>query len=345
MCGSKLATWESFTHFILKLHNPATFSEALYSSAAIRMAKSVSAAPGSVPLTEMCFASRRLMCTEPRDRVYALLGVANQGRTTIEPDYRMPLPALANALLRIKHEFQGCPEVIEDIENQCIELEDFLFMDRGSMFDFTGRPGSFPTPSNIPVDPSDIAVGKILRTLAVEETLQEIGCHSVNEALVDAAENGNDTDLEKILALEKQFNTPEQRLDQQRLDLDRLFSPLLAAIQKGNHRAVRLLIGIGGYDVGLDISHHREELLLTTIDRLDVEMARILLDSNNGSPSYGEAPLRLAVNRVNDQRRLICGRTEEATAMVQLLLYRGKVAVPCSMFENCNMVQSGRRPA
>ncbi|KAK4957611.1 hypothetical protein LTR10_005578 [Elasticomyces elasticus] len=353
MCGSKLTTWELFTHFILELHNSDDFSEALKSSAAIRMAISVSAGPGSVSLAEMCMASSRLRCTEPRDRVYALLGVANQGRTTIEPDYQMPFPALANALLRNKHEFQGCPKVIEDIEDQCAELEDFLFMDRGSIFNLTGRPGSFPTPSNIPVDvrlgpigsPVILWWARYYGHSAVEVTLHEIGCHSVNEALVNAAENGNDANLENILALEKQFNTPEQRLDQQRLDLDRLFSPLLAAIQNGNHGAVRLLIDIGDYDIALDISHHKEQLLLTAIDRLDVEMAKILLDSSNGNPSYGEAPLGLAVTRANDQRKWICGRSEEATAMVQLLLHCGKVAVPSSMFENCDMLQSGRRPA
>ncbi|KAK5717943.1 hypothetical protein LTR15_008786 [Elasticomyces elasticus] len=336
-----------------ELHNSDDFSEPLKSSAAISMATSVSAGPGSVPLTEMCLASRRLRCSEPRDRVYALLGVANQGRTTIEPDYRMPLPALANALLRNKHEFEGCPKVIEDIEYQCIELENFLFMDRGSIFDFTSRPGSFPPPSNIPVDvrlgpigsPVTLWWARYYGHSAVEETLHEIGCYSVNEALVNAAENGNNTNLENILALEKQFNTPEQRLDQQRLDLDRLFSPLLVAIQNGNHGAVRLLIDIGDYDIALDTSHRKEQLLLTAIDRLDVEMAKILLDSRNENPSYGEAPLSLAVTRANDQRKWICGRSEEATAMVQLLLHCGKVAVPSSMFEKRDMLQSGRRPA
>ncbi|KAK3623603.1 hypothetical protein LTR56_019751 [Elasticomyces elasticus] len=353
MCGSKLTTWELFTHFILELHNSDDFSEPLKSSAAIRMAEFVSAEPGSVPLTEMCLASRHLRCTEPRDRVYALLGVANQGRTTIEPDYQVPLPALANALLRNKHEFEGCPKAIEDVEYQCIELEKFLFMDWGSMFDFAGRPGSFPLPSNIPVDvrlgpigsPVTLWWARYYGHSAVEETLHEMGCYSVNEALVNAAENGNDASLGKILALEKQFSTPEQRLNQQRLNLDRLFWPLLAAIQNGNHGAVRLLIDVGGYDFALDISHHKEELLLTAIDRLDVEMAKILLDRSNGNASYGEAPLSLAVTRTNDQRRLICGRAEEATVMVQLLLRCGKVSVPCSMFEDCGMLQSGRRPA
>ncbi|KAK3652605.1 hypothetical protein LTR56_001969 [Elasticomyces elasticus] len=353
MCGSKLTTWELFTHFILELHNSDDFSEPLKSSAAMRMAKSVSAKPGSVPLAEMCFASRRLRCTEPRDRVYALLGVANQGRTTIEPDYQMPLPALANALLRNKHEFERCPKVIDDIENQCIELEDFLFMDRGSMFDFTGRPGSFPTPSNIPVDvrlgpigsPVTLWWARYYGHSDVEKTLQDIGCYSVSEALVNAAENGYDASLGEIIILEQQFNTPEQQLDQVRLDRDRLFSPLLAAIQNGNHGAVRLLLDVGPYDIALDISHHREQLLLTAVDRLDVDMAEILLANNNGNPSYGEAPLDLAVTRTNDQRRLICGKSKEATAMVQLLLHCGKVAVPSSMFENCDMLQSGRLPA
>ncbi|KAK4902104.1 hypothetical protein LTR27_001006 [Elasticomyces elasticus] len=216
MCGSKLATWESFTHFILKLHNPATFSEALYSSAAICMAKSVSAEPGSVPLAEMCLASSSLKCAEPRDRVYALLGVAAQGRTMIEPDYNMPLPALANALLKSKHEFEGCPRIVEDIEDQCAKLEKFLDMDRKSMFHFTGRPGLFPASSDIPADvrlgpigsPVTLWWARYYGHSSIEEVLREDGCYSVNEALVNAAENENNASLGKILALEKQFNTP-----------------------------------------------------------------------------------------------------------------------------------------
>ncbi|KAF2720672.1 hypothetical protein K431DRAFT_294969 [Polychaeton citri CBS 116435] len=62
-----------------------------------------------------------LRCADPRDKVYAILGVAKTGSEQISPDYRTSLVALLNAVLGERHELKR-PGSLEEVMKQCHHL-------------------------------------------------------------------------------------------------------------------------------------------------------------------------------------------------------------------------------
>ena len=65
--------------------------------------------------------SQDLKCFEPRDKVYALLGVVGRGHDDIIPDYEIGIPSLLNTVLRNHHKYRS-PRDLLDVKRQCEEL-------------------------------------------------------------------------------------------------------------------------------------------------------------------------------------------------------------------------------
>jgi hypothetical protein len=83
-------------------------------------------------LEPMLVITRHLLCTDPRDRVYAILAVVSSGHQGIEADYTISLIDLVNAVLRNIHAFQQ-PSIAQFLSIDCIALEDIFGMRYGSI--------------------------------------------------------------------------------------------------------------------------------------------------------------------------------------------------------------------
>ncbi|KAK5699656.1 hypothetical protein LTR97_005785 [Elasticomyces elasticus] len=141
--GTAAVSWDAFRDFILATQGavitPAVFDyvegqlwknpaigehQAMCALPAIQMIQYASMRAGSTDLWELMFALSHLDCGEPRDEVYALLGVAapRGPELVIQSDYHTSLPNLLNTVLKHQHHLQP-PESIEQVQSQCTKLE------------------------------------------------------------------------------------------------------------------------------------------------------------------------------------------------------------------------------
>jgi len=58
-------------------------------------------------LWDLLYRTKDLMCSEPHDRVYGILGLASKGHEDLQADYRIPLHTLANMVLRNKYALES----------------------------------------------------------------------------------------------------------------------------------------------------------------------------------------------------------------------------------------------
>lgn len=107
-------------------------AQALQSSPAAMLLRLIHASmDGS--LRAMLNSTNRLRCTDPRDKVYAILNVVSSGHQGIEADYTVTLPDLMNQILRNMHAAQT-PEHLWDVDMQCRDLEATFDMSPGSIY-------------------------------------------------------------------------------------------------------------------------------------------------------------------------------------------------------------------
>lgn len=85
-------------------------------------------------LRAMLDSTSHLRCTDPRDKVYAILNAVSSGHQGIEADYTATLPDLMNHVLRNMHATEK-PLYLIDVEMQCRTLEAVLGMSPGSLYE------------------------------------------------------------------------------------------------------------------------------------------------------------------------------------------------------------------
>jgi hypothetical protein len=82
-------------------------------------------------------ATRHLRCTNPLDRVYAILNVVSTGREGIEADYTVTLSELMNAVLLSMFKYRK-PKDLYMLFAECDSVERLFAVDKGSMFKVEG---------------------------------------------------------------------------------------------------------------------------------------------------------------------------------------------------------------
>lgn len=90
--------------------------------------------PALRQLLDLVLATKHLHCAEPRDKIYALLGIAEGGHLGVVPDYTTPLPVLLNQVLRNHHALFP-PIDLDAVQKQCQRLG-ACFGDEGLLFSF-----------------------------------------------------------------------------------------------------------------------------------------------------------------------------------------------------------------
>lgn len=106
----------------------------------------------SVSLWDLMDQTSHLTCADPRDKVFALLGVARSGQEQISPDYSVTLPALLNSVLQRRYAIEP-PRNVEEVEQECQKLAAMAGTDMLTVFTMEGRHAKYP---DMPKD-SDMA--------------------------------------------------------------------------------------------------------------------------------------------------------------------------------------------
>jgi hypothetical protein len=134
MCGTMRISFECLKSFLLNDNSDERVQEkakTLKQSPGTKMV-SLSLEFRSRSLRSMLYATRHLRCTDPRDRVYAILSVVSSGRQDIEADYTLNLIDLLNAVLR-----NMCWKRyinLEWLSDHCVMLECVFGVTRGSTY-------------------------------------------------------------------------------------------------------------------------------------------------------------------------------------------------------------------
>lgn len=123
MCGRLTAPWAPFREMLLAPktthHEPDVAYQIIKDSPAVAVARRTQLE--FQVLYDLIFSTRDLQCTDPRDRVYALLGVCSTESRNIATDYAKPLSSLLNDVLREHHKTRP-PSNFDEIEQQCEQL-------------------------------------------------------------------------------------------------------------------------------------------------------------------------------------------------------------------------------
>ena len=99
MCGSKSVSWNDYKKFMQKVDECSDdATETIKYSPAMRMVN-LSRQSQDAILWDLIQTTSDLRCSDPRDRVFAILGITTIGHEGIEPDYTLPVPTLLNQVL------------------------------------------------------------------------------------------------------------------------------------------------------------------------------------------------------------------------------------------------------
>ena len=151
MCGTRLVPWDNFESFLLHTASSSCsipeqhehIRLALLGTPAMARLKQQRMISGKVALLQLMEDTKHLKCSEPRDKVYALLGVVESG---IKPDYERPLVVLLNEVLR-DHHLTNPPKSLDEIIAQCKHLSSMMNIELESMFDLPSGWGLTPVPA------------------------------------------------------------------------------------------------------------------------------------------------------------------------------------------------------
>jgi hypothetical protein len=136
LCGIHCVDLESFQTLLLQDSADDRLKTTMATLRGSPLAKMVGASPNSTrtSLTLMLGTTRHLRCTDPRDKVYAILNVVSSGHQDIDADYAKPLPDLMNQVLRNMHAIEK-PYYLMGVGAHCMLLEDVFSTSRDSVFE------------------------------------------------------------------------------------------------------------------------------------------------------------------------------------------------------------------
>jgi hypothetical protein len=152
MCGNKSVPWSQYESLMLlsyqySLPRLDREGETLARSPAMYMVELVTRhLEDHISLWYLIENTAELRCADARDKAYALLGVAEDGDTGIDPDYSAPIPALLNKLLQ-KLIVRAQPRSIAEAEKQCSYVVSIFGVNPYSIYAMEGQRGAFDVPS------------------------------------------------------------------------------------------------------------------------------------------------------------------------------------------------------
>jgi hypothetical protein len=134
LCGSQYAQLDALESWLYSNEDERAQAkvQVLLNSSAGKMSKLVHGL-SALSLNNMLVATRYLLCTDPRDRVYAVLNVVDSGHEGIEADYNNSLRDLVNTVLRNIHATNK-PFLLAQVQFQCKDLEQTFGMSPGSIY-------------------------------------------------------------------------------------------------------------------------------------------------------------------------------------------------------------------
>lgn len=134
LCGSKYVFFESLDSWLFDNTDERVKAkvQALQNSSAGLMLRLIHATMDS-SLRAMLDSTYHLRCTDPRDRVYAILNVVSSGHQGIKADYTNTLPTLMNQILKNMHAAEK-QRTLLDVATQCSLLEGVFGVRAGSIF-------------------------------------------------------------------------------------------------------------------------------------------------------------------------------------------------------------------
>lgn len=144
LCGGKAVSWSRLEGFLTTAvqtppRRPSThaFTEyvATRDSEALSMIGRLCRSRQHSQLYHQVLAFQDLRCAEPRDRIYALLGIARSGHENVWPDYRISPRTLLHNVLRNYHRSHP-PGSLEEVIDQCNALAKLMDLQHGSMLSF-----------------------------------------------------------------------------------------------------------------------------------------------------------------------------------------------------------------
>ncbi|KXS97446.1 hypothetical protein AC578_7364 [Pseudocercospora eumusae] len=128
-CGDQEVSWVHFMTFMESAKRLEPFHRngvsyeylpAMQSPAAL-MLRHIRNLDQCPTLSEQMLASRRLCCSDQRDKIFALLGIVRLSNLAIVPDYTMDISTLLNMVLRDENQ-QRPPRSLKEVRGRCIEL-------------------------------------------------------------------------------------------------------------------------------------------------------------------------------------------------------------------------------
>lgn len=305
MCGHKVVPYESVEYFLAlaqatqpRLRAAERIEHNTFiGSPALLMAQEKQALPYKTPLWDLIFATQALRCAEPRDKIYALLGVASRGGESINADYDLPIPDLLNRVVA-QHHAEQPPESLAEVEHQCRELG-ALFGDELLLYSLVYEASSLE------------ATERAIFNLEIEESLitprwaHHYGHHPVTEMLIRCGTIDHEFSLPRAVKAGS-LDTVQLLLAIGAVDVNALFegrTPLMLAIQSRCHALVEHLLSSAKTDVNLSdergfppivvAAHFDDEKSM----RLLIETERVNFDKLD---TEGHTPLEWATIKGHD---------------------------------------------
>jgi hypothetical protein len=135
MCGETIVALRGFQEFLLETLalRSADKIDILRTSPAAKILRLIED-PAKISLLESIQETSHLLCTDPRDKAYAILNLVHTGKRGIEADYTITVPVLLNRILRNMHEMSP-PKSLRQVVEQCLELERLFKEPTNSIFD------------------------------------------------------------------------------------------------------------------------------------------------------------------------------------------------------------------
>ncbi|KAK3623034.1 hypothetical protein LTR56_003552 [Elasticomyces elasticus] len=329
------------------------------------MVQHASNQPGSTELWELMFGLDYLRCAEPRDEVYALLGVAASAGPNLQPNYHISLPEMLNMVLKYRHGTKP-PLDIEEVITQCAELETLLGVETGTIFMMKGQHGQYPAPSDndvaavtfaLPESPISLWWASFYGHSAAEDLLIARGRFKIDQELITAVKEDSRVRLKMLLVLKKTKTEDVVlgvRVRGYRSASGRPYSLTLLgfAIHCRHYIIAELLLGTGYFDVNAAVDDQLVEPyypLHLAVSQNDVAMVKVLLGTDGidiNKERTGRTALEVAMQEVPheaDERytpekgELVCLRrkTRSSTQIMELLLGAENVRIPCYAMHIC----------